>query len=783
MPKEKRQRRKDRDDKGPDKSSENPADQSKRAESASDKKQKPAAQKPAVDLNRLRKTTTTQAPRVPSARDLADDDDEEEESLPVKPISQTRKDKAKDGPDLDLKFAVIGFVAVMLLGLVTHIFGINANLVLNDRFKLSFLFNQELMQQASENVFRDMISHPLMQPWTFASFIGDYGEYKTEFIWYHAVNVFWHAFNCGLVFAFVLTLCRHLHFQNRLRLNPYYLATATAALFACHPLASQTVTYLSARSILLGTNNFLLTLNFVLLGILVKHTVARTIFLFLALSTGAMAAWSNPEMIALPAVAAFSILLIKRPLSRWSETYKEHPIALSTCFAFSVLLPAATVLGIRATDAINYYSPALDSVAYAASQFKAFTFYYLRSFIFPLGLTVDPPLAIANGMMDPFAIAGAAILLLLAFVLCKIKREPILGLAVILVLAGFIPHGFMLQRDVVADWVAYLPLVGVSIFAGWGIASVAQKRLRNGLILLACLVVLFADLSIWRDWQWGSNFRLWKSALECRPKSSLAHAMISMQYLRRMQFDLAEKEAKLALAYDPDQVMARIAEAKVEMYKRNPIRAMEILASAKALAEKQGLPRAIALECELNKLQCLIVQKRIIEANLILQKLAVELPEDPRLVFLVGYAAMERREYEAAFKILQSAVSKDPSLGEAWEPMIRAAMQLRLYEQAYVAAHDYARHHSGPEVRMLLARAALINKRTDEAEQILKELDTQETRNARVKYLLSRLYKRAGKTYDWQKYRDDAVKIDADVAANYDLPELDLEDAITIPQQ
>ena len=749
--------------------------------------------KKVFNLGKLNRTNTTKAPSVASGKESdkpkvkkveADEEYADEERPTAKPISQTRKrysEQKKEGPELDLKFTSIGLIAIMLFGLVVHIFSMNGGMVLNDRFKLDFLFNKNLMQQVSTDVVRDMISRPMSQPWVNASFVGDFGEYKTELMWYHTLEVFWHAFTCGLFFIFVLTIARHLFFQKRLSLNPYHLSAAAAAIFACHPFSSEVVSYLSTRTVLLGVNNYFFSLNFLILGCLIKHPIAKFAFLVGALFTGAMSVWSNPEMMSLPAVAGFSLLLLKRPLAQAKETFKEHPFVLSLCAILSVLVPASAALGYKATDAINYYTQPLTSIPYGLSQVKAFAFYYLRCFIAPIGLSIDPPLTIATSATDPFFIGAAVILAAVLAIVLRISKQPILALALVLFFSGFVTHGFILQRDTVADWVAYLPLTGASILMSYGLVYLSQKHQRHAYFAFLAITLLFTTLTVWRNFEWSSNYLLWKSALDVRPKSAVANAMIATQYIRRLQPELAEKHVQLARAYGPDQVMPKIAQAQLDLAQRKPEIAFANYSAAFKLAQAQNLPKAILLECMLGQIQCLVTQRKLEVANLMLQQVDRIIPQDPRLLLMVGYAAMEEKKYELALNYLQAILKDDPSMTQAWEPLARAALAVRNPVIAYEAAVYFNRHYPSPESRQLLARTLIVNKREPEAEQILKELISQEPRNARALYLTSRLYKRKGNAADSKKYLEDAVKIDADIASKYDLPELDVEETITIP--
>lgn len=738
-------------------------DAEKLEKNADKREKKEEKQSAPLDLDKLKNTTATQAPRV-------------------SPIAGTVRAKpaAPTAPKIDWKITIFGCIGSMFLGFMTHIFGINTGLVFNDRYNLSYILSQEAMGRMSQNILTDMLGvSPLSQPWLRASFIGDQGEYGLNFIWYHVVNVFWHAATAGLFFLFVLTVARHLHHQNRLKLNPHHLACAAAGIFACHPLTCESVTYLSARSSLLGANNFFQALDFILLAFFVKHPFARFCFAAMALFAGGMCIWSNPECITLPAVALISLLLIKHPLSKWQDTVKEHPYFIGLGLALSVLLPFSVMLGIQYTTANNLFLPTLSSMSYAATQFKAFTFYYLRCFVLPFGLSVDPPMAVAGSFSDPFAIAGIAVVCLLAFLVFGRTKQAILGFAVILVLAGLVPHGLMLQPDAAADWVTYLPLSGLVIALSYAICSVFQNSVKTGTIIFGVLCTVLCGLSIYRDLQWSSNLSLFQSAITFRPKSGFSHANLAIEYLKRQEIDKAEKESKLASSYAPEMVMSRIAQGKVASAQGKYEDSMKIFTGALNLANEQKLSHAAKAACSLGLLEALIGQKKENEANQLLGKLFGELQADPKLIYVVGIAAFQAQDYEKAFKLLDKAVASDPSLTECYQPMAESAMALGAFEPAYTVAKSGVDTLGTDNLKLLFSRAAIMTKREIDAEDTLKQMLQTDPKNARALYLMSRLYKRKGNAEEWKKYRENAIKLDPEIAIKFALPEIDAEEAST----
>ncbi|MBX9688167.1 MAG: hypothetical protein K2X27_15775 [Candidatus Obscuribacterales bacterium] len=736
------------------------------AKPAGSKKPK-SSNKVKIDLEKLKNTYASQAPRSSS-----DSASTAAGGIPGRSLNER-------GPEMNWKFSIISAVSVLMLALTTHLFSINNGLVLNDRYNLAYLMSKPQMERVSQKILSDMLGlAPLGQPWLKSSFIADHGEYALNFMWYHVVNVYWHALSSALLFFVLLTMGRHLHHQGRMRVNPYHLALAAAALFAVHPLSCESVSYLSARSSLLGLNNFLLSLSLFLLSALSNHKLLKASFALLTLWTGLMSIWSNPECITLPFLAALSLLLVKNPIAKWKETFKEHPYALSTALALSIGVPALCFLGVEHTSAINLFLPTPELPAYIAGNIKGFVFYYLRCFFIPLGLSIDPPLiAAAKGFSDPLALLALAIVAALIFLSSRIK-EGILGFAAVLLIAGFLPHACMRQTDVVADWVAYLPLSAAMIFAAYGLCKLAEKNLRNASLVFVSLTLGLSGLSLYRNFQWGSNTRLWESALALRPKSGLAHAMLALEQLKVQNLDAAEKELKLASSYNPELVIARIAQAKLALARKQFSQADQILAAALNLADSQKLAPVVKNECRFVQLESLIAQHKAKEGNEILSRLLQDSPGEAKLIYLVALSALENKDYERAFSLLSKSLSLDPSLSEAWLPLTESALALRYFEQAYQIASTNLSSLDDANARILLARAALVYKHESEAEEILKNLVRRDPRNAKAAYLLSRLYKRIGKTEEWKKYRDDALKLEPAIVIKFPLPELETLDTL-----
>lgn len=715
-----------------------------------------------LDLDKIKNTISTQAPKATTERDSSFG------------TSRRRNKKDTAGPKADWKFSSIAMVSVVFIALVNHIFSINGGMVLYDRFNLRYMLNPMLAEAAAKRIMADMLGGaPMTQPWLKSSFISDHAEYGLQMSWYHVVNAFWHAVTTGFVFLFVLTVARHLHHQGRLRITPHYLAAVSALIFACHPLTSETVAYLSARSSLLGTNNFFLCLDFFLVAILTKQPIAKFCFVVLTLWAGAMSIGSNPECMALPAVAFLTLLIIKGPLKDWQESMKDAPF-LSGGAAFCALaVPFLPLLGLERTTAINLFTPTLATIPYVATQFKSLIFYHLRCLLLPIGLSIDPPFAIAQTASDPLAIGGLVLFIGLAIFLASKTRQAIFGVAALLFIAGFLPHFCIVQADAVADWVAYLPLTGVAIVAAYALCAFAEKNLQAAAITLLVGSMTLSALTIHRDWQWSSTLTLWQSAISLNPDSSLAHASVAIEYLKRQDVAAAASEAELAYKLDSKNVLANLAKGKVLIAQGKLPEAGKLIDDAIEFAKQQKLPKAVQADCNLVKLEYFVVDKKETEANELIRKIAEQLAGDAKIFYVVGLAAFQQDNYSQALQTFDKAMGMDPSLTECLPYMVRSAIKVGMYPQAMLAGKMYVEAMDCDDSRLMMAEAAILNKDETEATTQLQTLLDRSPKNAKALYMMSRMYKYFSKLDQAKKYEERAKHEDASIEKNFPLNDLD----------
>src|SRR5262249_29776525 len=143
-----------------------------------------------------------------------------------------------------------------------------------------------------------------------------------------------------------------------------------------------------------------------LFGFLSTNVLVAAGFYTLGLVAITLALFSNAQAITLPLTILVVALLTRDPREGWKDWLGERWYELALFFVLAVSLPCVLFLGAPRLLDSGVGLQILPTTAYLATQCKAMVTYYLRGLIVPFGLTVDPPMVLANGFFDPLALLG-----------------------------------------------------------------------------------------------------------------------------------------------------------------------------------------------------------------------------------------------------------------------------------------------------------------------------------------------------------------------------------------
>lgn len=354
---------------------------------------------------------------------------------------------------------------------------------------------------------------------------------------FHVVSVFLHMSNVLLLFLILRRSFASGRDRPAAFVAPHaeWAALLAATLFAVHPLASESINYISSQSVPLAAMFYLLSFylfctvydeysgsaGWSLRGRLVACYMAY----FLALL-------SKPIAITLPLnLVLWDLLLGGRTpqpeggspsmwMRPWSRFRKHLPFVAVTILYLSI---RAAVL----SNPVGPSEPVRPLLTHYLTQATALVFFYLKLALVPLGLNVDPEYPLATSFFEPRVMVSLAVLLILAGLLVRFRRHRVLVYwslwfpSCLLITTFVLVLGQVVnEHRVYLSLAGYCAVVGLLFFQLWSRFPIALSDLsigaRSGRGLIGTLMlgslVALALAAQARTRVWSSDLALWEDA-------------------------------------------------------------------------------------------------------------------------------------------------------------------------------------------------------------------------------------------------------------------------------
>ncbi len=429
--------------------------------------------------------------------------------------------------------------------------------------------------------------HPL----TWLSLMLDYTIAGLNAGYYHTVNLFLHILNTVLLFL----VCSYMT-------GTQWKSAFVAGVFALHPTHIESVAWIAERKDVLSAF-FWITTMLVYVWYSKKPEFKRFIPVIVSLALGLMA---KPMLVTIPFVL---LLLDFWPLKRLNinkiandNSSKEKSPGKISGIPISRLivekLPLITLVVIssiitfivqRQGGSMRWSEETLPFFARIVNAVAAYGYYVVKS-IWPDDIVIFYPHP--GTMMPVWQIAGAAILLIgISFIVIKVRQiKPYLFVGWFWFLGTLLPVIGIVQVGwhFIAYRYMYIPLIGLSIMAAWGISEISalrstmRKQILFGVGCVILAVMAFStntQLNYWKDskslfdrtlqvtqnnWlannnlaiilaQQGNDTRaasLWREAVRIKPDYVEAHHNLGILYTRKKDFENADYHYGEALKFD-----------------------------------------------------------------------------------------------------------------------------------------------------------------------------------------------------------------------------------------
>ena len=358
---------------------------------------------------------------------------------------------------------------------------------------------------------------------------------------FHLINLLFHSLTTILIFYILRSLE-----LLRIQLNtnsfssknvPIGLAFLTAAIFSTHPLCTQSVVYISARSSLLATFFSLFSL-YCFIQIFIQKNIRVSSILFwsaLVLLSFYLGLASKLIVGALPAILGSWFLFVICPVrfpGLYSLLVSKRMIIVYLLGLIGSLLVVSHLFFIG-DSGVGLYG----RIGYLLLQTKVIVFYYLRLFLFPINQSLDPAFPYSTIEKDPLISISIFILsTLVIWVLAK--GNHYLKVAVLGFLFALAPTSSVIPlNDLVMEHRMYFPLaVGLCLMGGFLFFDLSIFR---RVFFTAFLLISLGTITVSRNQVWHTEETLWWSNLEKNPKNSRAYNNLGYYYYNKKKLDYA----------------------------------------------------------------------------------------------------------------------------------------------------------------------------------------------------------------------------------------------------
>ncbi|MEB2286373.1 MAG: hypothetical protein B6D46_09245 [Polyangiaceae bacterium UTPRO1] len=538
-----------------------------------------------------------------------------------------------------------------------------------------------------------------------------------------------------------------------------------ALVWLVHPLATETVVYLTQRTELLAALAYLTALWAAL-----RHGTAPT--------PARAAAWAMAAVAAGVAGMASKEIAVSVPIAVWlyERTFlagvRRSAVGSRRFYAGLtlgwVVLAAANLGGVSGfSDAKHHVAP----LVWWATQAKVI-FLYLKLVVWPWPLTIHyaPAYLESAATAWPWVLAGATLAVGAAMLT---RGRPAVRFVVVTIALVLAPTMVVpIVKMMAAERRMYLPLAGLAVLAvAGGCAALAGRgvRVRPGPALAVATALVFGlgAVSIRRLAAYESAVTLWADAVRTQPTDAMAHYNLGVALVESGRSDVeATARFEEALRLDPDHAGALDNLGLVLFRQRRYDEARRLFERALAADPKNAIAanNLGALELELGRPAAAIAP---------LERALASEPDLPKAVVhrnlakaLVGVGRTEEGLAHA-----DAAVALDPADAEAENGRGAALLALGLPADAVPAFAAALRiDPAAAGIENNLATALLQSGRVDEAVRHLEHVLEREPANLGARNNYGTALRTLGRTAAAiEQFADVVARAPAHATAHYNL--------------
>lgn len=382
--------------------------------------------------------------------------------------------------------------------------------------------------------------------------------------YYRVINVVLHLITGILIFLLLLSLLSGLknNFKNNFfKDKALAISTFTTTLFLLHPVATQTISYITQGQLEgLATLFVIAIVYFYVLWTKSKTFFAKVltfIFLFILIifSTGT-------KEIAI--VSPFLIMITDWffiAQGDWNSYKKRiflHLIILLTVFGFFVYFHKKEflfqILGLNYSVSNNIGNvltkQAYDKITpwlYLISEFKVIL-HYIFIYIWPFNISVEYDWGLNNSFFDLTVLIPFLILLifigLIIYLLKKNRINPIVFGALWFFISILPRSSIVPSAELIVDYKTYLASIGLLFIIAWAIVKLIEKlsiifKSKTLIYIISFIILSFSlgFITYQKNKVWRTSLEFWQNIITMAPQKARAYNNYGVELLNLKRFE------------------------------------------------------------------------------------------------------------------------------------------------------------------------------------------------------------------------------------------------------
>ncbi len=489
---------------------------------------------------------------------------------------------------------------------------------------------------------------------------------------YHLVNIGIHCVNSGLLFLVILSLLRTPNVIDRYRGSEYFIALVATALWALHPIQTQTVTYIVQRMAGLAALFYLGGILSFLKARSAQTGVKKGYFFGFCFLSFMLAVGSKQNAATLPlACLLIEVIFIMNP-EIWKQD-KAKWMRVGTLVGLAVLL--GLLLFFWQTNPIStimdgYRIRPFTMGERLLTEFRVLVFYLYQLFYpVPGQFSILHDITLSTSLFDPWTTSAAVVMIGVLFITAfyTVRRQTLVCFAILFYFLGHSIESTILPLELVFEHRNYLPSLFMFLPVASGLKLLIDKYQRKNrilyFILLSFVFILTACLGIGsytRNSVWATEKSLWQDAMEKAPSLARPYQNVALALERENRLDDALNLYRKALDLkDPDPMLSRFISLSNmgNIYKkRNDIEiAVQYLTAASTIETGPYI-----LRTRYNLALCLLNSHKEKEALQQIEFLLARQKNNPRFLAIKGFLVFRQGKPDLALHHLQMGLKQNP---------------------------------------------------------------------------------------------------------------------------